>query len=273
MRAKNKVFVVTGGANGLGRELVLRLLDMGAGVAAVDINRAALDELAEQAAQAKAKLSTHVVDITDLKAVQALPETILSAHGTVDGLINNAGIIQPFVKINELEYASIDRVLKVNFYGTLYMTKSFLPHLLQRPEAHIVNISSMGALVPVPGQTMYGASKAAVKLFTEGLRSELLNTNVRVTIVFPGAMATDIAKHSNVAQSSPQIQDSQEQRSRKIKVLPPKEAARIIIEGIEQDRYRILVGSDARMMDWLSRLNPRWAAELIYKQMQNLLSQ
>lgn len=77
MRAKNKVFVVTGGANGLGRELVLRLLDMGAGVAAVDINRAALDELAGQAAQAKAKLSTHVVDITDLKAVQALPETIL----------------------------------------------------------------------------------------------------------------------------------------------------------------------------------------------------
>ncbi|ABY33627.1 MAG TPA: SDR family NAD(P)-dependent oxidoreductase [Chloroflexus aurantiacus] len=272
MKVKNKVFVVTGGASGLGRELVLRLLDMGANVAAVDINGAALDELVGQAGQARSKLSTHVVNIADLAAVQALPEKVLSVHGAVDGLINNAGIIQPFVKVNDLEDAAIDRVLKVNFYGTLYMTKSFLPYLIKRPVAHIVNISSMGALVPVPGQTMYGASKAAVKLFTEGLRSELLNTNVRVTIVFPGAMATDIVKNSNVAQSSLPMQAAQAQRSSRMKALSPKEAARIIIDGIEGDRYRILVGSDARMMDWLSRLNPRWAAELIYRQMQHLLS-
>ncbi|GIV94244.1 SDR family NAD(P)-dependent oxidoreductase [Chloroflexus aurantiacus] len=272
MKVKNKVFVVTGGASGLGRELVLRLLDMGASVAAVDINAAALEELTRQVTHARARLSTHVVNITDLPAVRELPEKVISLHETVDGLINNAGIIQPFVKVNELEEAVIDRVLKVNFYGTLYMTKSFLPYLLKRPAAHIVNISSMGALVPVPGQTMYGASKAAVKLFTEGLRSELLNTGVRVTIVFPGAMATDIVKNSNVAQPSLPMQDAQAQGSRSMKVLSPKEAARIIIDGIEQDRYRILVGSDARMMDWLSRLNPRWAAELIYRQMQRLLS-
>ncbi|HRD39265.1 MAG TPA: SDR family NAD(P)-dependent oxidoreductase, partial [Bacteroidia bacterium] len=71
--------------------------------------------------------------------------------------------------------------------------KSFLPHLLKRPEAHIVNISSMGGFLPVPGQSIYGATKAAVKLLTEGLRSELLDTNVRVTLIFPGAIGTNIA--------------------------------------------------------------------------------
>ncbi|WP_252629481.1 SDR family oxidoreductase, partial [Enterobacter sp. JH539] len=90
--------------------------------------------------------------------------------------INNAGIIQPFVKIDQLGYEVVERVFNVNFYGTLYMTKTFLPHLLTRPEAHIVNVSSMGGFLPVPGQTIYGASKAAVKLFTEGLHSELADT-------------------------------------------------------------------------------------------------
>lgn len=268
MKAENKVIVVTGGGNGIGRELVLLLLSKGARVAAVDINPAALQETAALAAGRSERLSTHVADITNREAVAALPQQIVAAHGAVDGLINNAGIIQPFVRVKDLDYTAIQRVINVNLFGTIYMTKEFLPCLLERPEAHIVNISSMGGFLPVPGQTIYGAAKAAVKLFTEGLYSELLNTNVRVTVVFPGAVGTNIAANSGVTIASPA--QAEEQPSR-FKPLPPPEAARIIVEGMEQNRYRVLVGSDARLMDLIYRLSPQRAANYIFKQMQNLL--
>jgi NAD(P)-dependent dehydrogenase (short-subunit alcohol dehydrogenase family) len=192
MKVKEKVIVVTGGGSGMGRELVLLLLQKGARIAAVDINPDTLQETVSLALNSKDRVSTHVTNITDKNAVEALPDQVIAAHGAVDGLINNAGIIQPFVRINDQDYDAINRVLNVNLYGLIYMTKAFLPYLLKRPEAHIVNTSSMGGFLPVPGQTIYGASKAAVKLLTEGLNSELLDTSVRVTVVFPGAIATNI---------------------------------------------------------------------------------
>ncbi|MCX7601567.1 MAG: SDR family oxidoreductase [Meiothermus sp.] len=264
MQAQGKVIVVTGGGSGMGRQLVLQLLAKGAQVAAVDINEAALQETASLAPHPE-RLSTHGLNITQREAVEALPAAVLARHGAVDGLINNAGIIQPFVRVNDLDYAAIERVMNVNFYGTLYLTKAFLPHLLKRPEAHIVNISSMGGFLPVPGQSLYGASKAAVKLLTEGLYAELLGTPVRVTVVFPGAVATNITANSGV-----EIRRTEGQRP-SLKPLPPEEAARRIIAGMEQNRFRVLVGPDARLMDFLYRLAPAWATRFIQRQMRSLL--
>lgn len=264
MKVHGKVVVVTGGGSGMGRALVLRLLSKGARVAAVDLNAASLQETA-QLAQAAERLSTHVLNITQREAVEALPAEVMARHGAVDGLINNAGIIQPFVRVNDLDYGAIERVMNVNFYGTLYMTKAFLPHLLQRPEAHIVNISSMGGFLPVPGQSVYGASKAAVKLLSEGLFAELLDTPVRVTVVFPGAVATNITANSGVAIRAAGG------RQPAARPLEPKRAAQIIVEGMEQNRFRVLVGSDARLMDFLYRLSPERAARFIYRQMRSLL--
>ncbi len=102
------------------------------------------------------------------------------------------------MKLNDLDYEAIERVLDVNLYGTIHVVKAFLPHLLERPVAHLANVSSMGGFLPVPGQTIYGASKAAVKLMTEGLYAELLETNVAVTFVMPGAVSTDITANSGV---------------------------------------------------------------------------
>lgn len=266
MKVQNKVIVVTGGGNGMGREVVLNLLSKGACVAAVDINESALRETAQLAAGHESSLATFVLNITDKAAVEALPAKVVARFGAVDGLINNAGIIQPFVRLNELKFEAIERVMDVNLYGTLYMVKAFLPHLLMRPVAHIANVSSMGGFLPVPGQTVYGASKAAVKLLTEGLHSELLNTNVKVTLVYPGAIGTNIAANSGVG-----VAVSAETSSSSIRMLAPDKAAQIIVEAIEQDRYSVLVGSDARFMDFIYRLNPKGAAGFIYKQMQSLL--
>lgn len=267
MKVQNKVIVVTGGGNGIGQELVLNLLSKGARVAAVDINESALQETVGLARDKKDKLSTHVVNVTDKDVVAALPEQVISQHGAVDGIINNAGIIHPFVRVNDLDYAAIERVMNVNFYGTLYMTKAFLPHFLKRPEAHITNVSSMGGFLPFPGQTIYGASKAAVKLFTEGLRSELSDTSVRVSVVFPGAIDTNIAENSGVGHT---LNVGSNDRQRTIKPLAPGKAAQIIIDGMEKDHYQILVGRDSAFMNFIYRVSSKHAAKFISKLMQSL---
>ncbi|MBP6789288.1 MAG: SDR family oxidoreductase, partial [Candidatus Promineofilum sp.] len=131
MKPTNKVIVVTGAGSGMGRALVLALLKRGASVAAVDLNESTLKETVALAG-ATGKVSTHVVNVSDHQAVEALPAAVITAHGAVDGIINNAGIIQPFVRLNDLPYDAIERVLNVNLYGVIYMTKAFLPHLLTR---------------------------------------------------------------------------------------------------------------------------------------------
>ena len=133
MRIPERVFVVTGGGDGIGRETVLQLLDRGARVAAVDVRGLALAETAALAGAAAPRLSVHTVDLTDRAAVLALPEAVVGLHGQVDGIVNIAGIIQRFVAFNELTFEEIDRVMDVNFWGTATMVKVFLPLLLDRP--------------------------------------------------------------------------------------------------------------------------------------------
>ena len=267
MKFQDKVMVVTGAGSGIGQQLTIELLARGARVAAVDRSEDGLQQTASLA-DAGERLSLHVLDVTNREAVQDLPGKVIGRHGAVDGVINNAGIIQPFVLVKDLEYADIDRVMNVNFNGTLYITKEFLPYLLERPEAHLVNVSSMGGFLPVPGQSIYGASKAAVKLLTEGLHSELTETNVKVTVVFPGAIGTNIAANSGVNIGRPPEEAASESS---FNPMDPAKAAQIIIDGIEKDRFRVLVGSDARFMDFIYRLAPKFAANYIFKQMKELL--
>lgn len=268
MRLTGTTVVVTGGGDGIGRELVLGLLARGARVAAVGRGRPHLDETAEQAAAHGNRLSTHVVDVADRACVATLPDAVLDAHGQVDGLINCAGIIQPFVPLLDLDYADIERVVAVNFWGPVHTTKAFLPHLVARPVAHVVNVSSVGGIVPVPGQTAYGASKAAVKLLTEALHAELVGTSVSVTVVVPGAVRTRIATNSAVA--VPMLSEATAARMDRLMTSAPA-AARRILDGVERDAYRVTIGKDAAFMDLLTRLAPRQAARLVRSTMGDLL--
>jgi short-subunit dehydrogenase len=264
MKAKNKVLVVTGAGSGMGREIVLELLKREARVAAVDLNQKTLEENASLARADGSSLKTFVVDITDRGAVAGLAQAVVAHFGAVDGFINCAGIIQPFVRFADLDDQVIERVFAVNWGGTLHLTKAFLPLLLQRPEAHLVNFSSMGGFVPFPGQTAYGASKAAVKLLTEGLHSELADTRVRVTLVFPGAVATNIKANSGVGAGD-------EPAEQKNKAYPAGRAARDVLDAMERDRFRVLVGKDAKLLDVLYRLDPRRAAGFIARMMKHHL--
>ena len=195
------------------------------------------------------------------RAVAALPAAVIERFKAIDALIHCAGIIQPFVRFNDLDDATVERVFAVNWWGTVYLDRAVLPILLARPEGHIVNVSSMGGFLPVPGQTIYGASKAAVKLFTEGLHSECAGTNVHVTVVLPGAVATNITANSGVdIPVSPEMAEKAGRRT-----LSAERAATLILDGMEKNAFRVLVGNDAKLMARLYRLHPRRAAGFIQK--------
>ena len=262
MKIRNNVFVVTGAGNGMGREVALGLLAKGARIAALDVNEAGLAET-HRMAGADGALTTHVIDVTDRSAVDELVPVVLAAHGRIDALVNIAGIIHRFVLVDELSGAETARVMNVNFWGTVNTSLAFLPELKRRPEAALVNMSSLSALIPFAGQTMYGASKGAVKQFTEGLFQELIDSNITVSAIFPGNISTNISGNSGVKMI--------DAGGRKVRATTPEAAGAAIVEGIERGRFRILVGSDAHLLDRLVRMAPKWATGMIARQMKSVM--
>jgi len=273
MDIRGKVFVITGAGNGVGRELALLLLGRGAkAVAGIDKRSTHLDETEALVTQARVAgtFSKHVADVTDRAAIEALPATIEALHGPVDGVINDAGIIHAFEPISKLTIEEIKLVVDTNFWGTVYVTKAFLPGLLARPEAKLIDFSSMGALAPVPGQTAYGASKGAVKAFTEGIYAELLETNVSVSVVFPGGMQTNIAGNSGIP--VPDMATIDPKVAQMMAPTTPQAAAKQIVEeAIEKGEFRIVIGSDAHSLDRTARLMPTKVIKIIADRMKSII--
>lgn len=262
MNLEGKVFAVTGAGNGMGREVALQLVRKGAKVAAIDLSEEALARTAELSID-PGRVSTHRADVTDAEGVAGLPAAIEKAHGQVDGLVNIAGIIHRFVPSAELTREEQERVFNVNYWGTVNMSRAFLPVLLGRPEASLTNMSSLSALVAFAGQTVYGASKGAVKQYTEGLYQELRDSAVKVSAIYPGNISTEISKNSGVAMI--------DAGGRKVRATTPRDAGIAIVSGIERGKFRIIVGNDAKLLDRLVRLAPRWTTNLIAKQMASVL--
>ncbi len=259
MNIKRKNAIVTGAASGVGKELTKQLLQKGCNVAAIDINKDNLKKLEEEINSTK--LKTYVVDMGSNDSIKKFREEYKKDYSDVDIIINNAGIIQPFVKVEKLDDATINKVMNVNFFGPVNLIRYFMEDLTKdRSEQYIVNVSSMGGFFPFPGQTIYGASKAALKIFTEGLYAELEKTNVRVMIVLPGAMNTNITTNSNV-----EINTTKEESN--FKMLEPDVAAYQIIDGIEKNKFKLFLGSDAKFLRFLYKINSKSAISFINKKM------
>jgi short-subunit dehydrogenase len=271
MNLEGKVAVVTGAGSGMGRQIAIQLAHKNVSVAAIDINPDSLKETISLINEFSGKASAYVANIADKDRVAKLPEEIIANYGVIDILINNAGIIQPFVTVSALTLAQIERVFNVNLFGNVYMTKAFLPYLKNRPEAYLVNVSSMGAFVPVPGQVIYGASKAAIQLLTEGLMSELHDTPVKVTIVFPGAVNTNIAQNAPDITKADLAQMASSAKAGEASTTSAPEAARQIVRAIEKNQRRLYIGNDSKMMNFMSRLSPKMASDTIRTQMKKMI--
>jgi short-subunit dehydrogenase len=254
---------VTGAASGIGRALALELAARGADLALADRDQAGLTSVAAEIGN-RQKVTTHPMDVGDPADVKAFAEAAIAAHPSLNIVINNAGVAL-MGQFGEIDQSQMEWLMNINFWGTVHATRAFLPHLATMREAHIVNLSSIFGIIGPPGQTAYSASKFAVRGFSESLRHELqmAASPVRLSVVHPGGVATNIARDSRVGSlmtDNGRRADAIE-RFDKVAKTTPAEAAQRIITGIEKNAPRILIGSDARLMDLLQRFRPAtyWA--------------
>ncbi len=248
----DKVVVITGAASGIGRALAIKSALKGARLALVDLDPDGLNETASLCKSGERNISQHAIDVSSREEMRALPEAVLSEHGEIDILINNAGVsVGAMFRDHSIEDA--EWLLDINLKGVIYGCKFFLPHLEQRPAAHIVNLSSMFGLFAMPGQAMYSASKAAVRFFSEALWTELAETNVRVTTVHPGTIKSRLITSSRMADKEAQ-QKSAELQDRF--GMPAERAAQKIIAAVERNKLRVLLGADASLSEFAKRMAP-----------------
>jgi short-subunit dehydrogenase len=251
---------VTGAAGGIGRALALELAARGCDLALADRDEAGLQSVAADVAKAgQRKVSVHRVDVGEPTGIAGFAHAAISAHPSLNIVVNNAGV-GLLGQFTEIDQAQFDWLMNINFWGVVHSTRAFLPHLAQQGAAHIVNLSSIFGIIAPAGQTAYASAKFAVRGFSESLRHELqmAGSPVRLTVVHPGGIATNIARNSRtgtgVTDNARRAQAIE--RFDEVAKTTPQAAALRIIEGIEKNKPRILIGNDARFLDILQRLRP-----------------
>ena len=252
---RDGVAVVTGAASGIGAALAADLAGRGCNLALADVNAAGLSTVAARARAAGVTVSEHPLDVADEAAVDALPGAVLSQHGRVTLLINNAGVALGGT-FEQAPREDFEWLFGINFWGVVYMTRAFLPALRRAETAQIVNLSSIFGIVAPPGQVAYSASKFAVRGFSEALRHELDDSNVGLTIVHPGGIRTSVDKNARRTGLTQEEADKQRMISAALLQTPPETAAARIVRGILRREKRVLIGRDARQLAAVQRLFP-----------------
>jgi NAD(P)-dependent dehydrogenase (short-subunit alcohol dehydrogenase family) len=257
----NKVIALTGAGSGIGRALALDLAARGAVLALADKDAAGLAET--KALLGNRPASTTVLDVSDADALAAWVDGAAAEFGRLDGIINNAGltVVAPFA---ETPRADFDRVMAVNFGGVVEGCRAALPHLKKQAAATgtawLVNISSVFGMMGYPTQSAYNASKYAVRGLTEALHLELGVTDPGICVirVHPGGVKTNVAVNSKRIAGMPGQRTDLDFAAEfeKAAKTTPAQAAAIIIDGMARRQHRVLIGNDAKFIDWMTRLFP-----------------
>jgi short-subunit dehydrogenase len=257
---KNKVAAITGAASGMGRTLAVELAKRGCHLSLSDVNEAGLAETADLARKLGVKVTTQKLDVSNREAVFAWADQTAMDHGQVNLIFNNAGVALT-VNLDMVQQRDFDWIMGINFWGVVYGTQAFLPHLKKSRDGHVINTSSLFGLMAVPSQGTYNASKFAVRGYTEALRMELemAGEGVSATCVHPGGIATNIAKAGKIDPGMERISGVSIEKQRKladklINVTTAESAALQILKAVENNERRVLVGPDAKMLDKVVRL-------------------
>ena len=257
----NKVAAITGAGSGIGQALALNLAQQGCHLALSDVNRKGLDETVNMLKASAVKVTHQVLDVSKQEAVFSWADQVVKDHGRVNMIFNNAGVALSGT-VQSLSIEDYKWIMDINFWGVIYGTKAFLPHLEASGEGHIINISSIFGITSQPLMSGYNASKFAVSGFTESLRQDLEITGSRVstTCIHPGGIKTNIAKSARMSKSVSEVTGiSQENASssfEKFFIHTPDSAAKIILKGVQQNARRVLVGNDAKFLDGMARVFP-----------------
>ena len=256
---------ITGAGSGIGRALAGVLAERGCNLALSDVNEESLAQTAQTLAGERAgartlsdaQLTTTTLDVADRDAFHDWRDATLKHFGSVDGIVNNAGVtVQQSVV--DMSYDDFEWIVDINFWGVVYGTKAFLPHFLERDIGWIVNISSVFGIIGFPTQSAYNATKFAVRGFTEALRWELEGTGVTACTVHPGGIQTDIVRNARVHRNLDGSTDHERaiRQFDRVARTSARDAAITIADGMERRAPKILIGNDARLIEAVQRLAP-----------------
>ncbi|MBI3382479.1 MAG: SDR family NAD(P)-dependent oxidoreductase [Aquabacterium sp.] len=261
---KNKVAAITGAASGMGRTLALELARRGCHLALSDVNEVGLAETAQMASKLGVKVTTAKVNVADREAVTAWADQAAADHGKVNLVFNNAGVALGAF-LDTVSPKDFEWIMGINFWGVVWGTQAFLPHLKKAGEGHVINTSSLFGLLALPTQGTYNASKFAVRGFTEALRQELdiENCGVSATCVHPGGIRTNIARdakmdHSITAKTGGSAQAAKDKFDKLLNTTSAESAALQILRAVEGNKRRVVVGPDAKFLDLLVRVCGSW---------------
>mmetsp|Transcript_21665 Transcript_21665/g.38380 ORF Transcript_21665/g.38380 Transcript_21665/m.38380 type:complete len:319 (-) Transcript_21665:147-1103(-) len=252
---KDHIVAITGAAQGIGRELALQLAKNGCGgLALSDFNAKALEETAKEIGDL-CPVSTTVCDVRNVRDLETFRDDAIRKHGRVSVIINNAGV----ATLGDFEDQSkdeFDRVMDINFGAVVNSTRIFLPLLKREKESHLVNICSMYGYFASAGNSSYHTSKFALRGFNETLVAECIQNcpQVKVHSVHPGFIRTQLVQNAHI--SSKATREEALEMFKQIGLTDADQAAITILEGVARNQFRIRVGPDAYMLDYLARLLP-----------------
>jgi short-subunit dehydrogenase len=253
---QGRTAVITGAASGIGAAIAADLSKRGCHLALADIDTDGLAAIASAVAREGLRVSTTRLDVADQSEVEAFAAQVEVEHGEAHVLFNNAGVaVGGFFE--DISADDFEWLFQINFWGVVRMTRAFLPMLRRAEAAHITNVSSVFGLVAPAGQSAYSASKFAVRGFSDALRHELAGSSIGVTTVHPGGVNTMIAEAARMpARTTLEQRATGMKQAARFLVMPPADAARIILRGVERRKRRVLVGRDAHFMALLERCFP-----------------
>lgn len=258
---KNKVAAITGAGSGIGQQLAILLAKQGCHLSLSDINEKGLQQTVELLKPySTITVTTKKLDVSDREAVKQWAQETVQDHGSVNLIFNNSGVALGST-VEGATYEDLEWIVGINFWGVVYGTKEFLPFIKQTQDGHIINISSLFGLTAQPTQSAYNATKFAVRGFTESLRQELdiEKSGVSSLCVHPGGIRTNIAKSAKMSDSLNSLgmdPTKSIQNFDKLLRTPPEEAARQILQAVLKNKRRLLIGSDAKILDAFQRVFP-----------------
>jgi NAD(P)-dependent dehydrogenase (short-subunit alcohol dehydrogenase family) len=249
---RDKIAFVTGGGAGLGCALCGELAHRGAITVVTDINKEAAARVADAIAAAGGRSCAMEVDVSQAPSVTESVNRIVGKYGRLDYMFNNAGIII-LGEVRDMELEHWHRLIGVNLLGVLYGTTAAYAQMVKQGHGHIVNIASVGGLVPLPTYTGYSTTKHAVVGLSTSMRPEASRLGVKISVVCPGPMKTGIGAVAPILHASRELL---EKRSQKTKSMDPMAAARVILRGVERNQGVIVFPFSARLLWWLHRIQP-----------------
>ena len=254
MDFKNKTILITGASSGIGKETAIEFAKLGANIILVARRKDKLEQVANELK--KFNISTVICqcDVSKKDQVKEMSKTVLEKFDSIDILVNNAGFAI-YGSVSDLTIDEIESQMETNYFGMIYCIKNFLPSMLDKKSGHIVNVASVAASFGLPGIASYCASKFAMLGFSEGLKHELKNTGVGITVVSPIMVRTNFFEHpsfENMPKFSPMS-------------LSSKTVAKAILKAANSPRLEIIVPSVVRGAVWMKNTFPYFINPILGK--------